>query len=54
MRAVIVDTGAKDHLEELITSLTHQATTAIDNPIINSHAQSLLHQMAIIATQRKV
>ena len=54
LRDIITDTGAHDHLENLIASLTREATTAIDHPLIDSHAQALLHQMATIATQRKI
>jgi len=54
LRGIIVETGARDHLENLISSLTDQATSAIDNPLIDVHAQKLLHQMATIATQRKI
>jgi geranylgeranyl diphosphate synthase type I len=54
LRGIIIDTGARDHLEGLISTLTQEAVSAIDNPLITSHAQSLLHQMATIATQRKL
>jgi geranylgeranyl diphosphate synthase type I len=54
LRGIIIDTGARDHLEGLISTLTQEAVSAIDNPLITSHAQSLLHQMATIATQRKI
>jgi geranylgeranyl diphosphate synthase, type I len=54
LRAIIIDSGARDHLEGLISTLTQEAVSAIDNPLITSHAQSLLHQMATIATQRKI
>lgn len=54
MREIIINTGAQDHLEGLIASLTQEAVAAIDNPVIDSHAKSLLLNMATIATQRKV
>lgn len=54
IRKVIINTGAHDHLEGLITKLTQEAVAAIDNPLINKEAQILLHEMATIATQRKV
>jgi len=54
LRGIIIDTGARDHLEGLISTLTQEAVSAIDNPLITSHVQSLLHQMATIATQRKI
>jgi hypothetical protein len=41
-------------VEELISSLTDEACAAIDNPLISSTAQELLHQMATIATKRNV
>ncbi len=52
LQAIILETGAAAHLEELISHLTQQAITAIDNPVIDITAQELLHQMAIIATKR--
>ena len=54
LRAIIVDTGAQAAVEELISSLTDEACAAIDNPLISSTAQELLHQMATIATKRNV
>jgi geranylgeranyl diphosphate synthase, type I len=54
LRSIIIDTGASAHLESLISTLTEEAVAALDNPLINAHARSLLHQMATIATQRKI
>jgi geranylgeranyl diphosphate synthase type I len=52
LQSIIIETGAQDHLESLISSLFDQAVAAIDTPRIDSSAQSLLLQMAKIATQR--
>jgi geranylgeranyl pyrophosphate synthase len=52
LRSIIVDTGAHDHLETLISSLFDQSITAIDNPMIDCDAQKMLVQMATIATKR--
>jgi geranylgeranyl diphosphate synthase type I len=52
LRSIIVDTGAQDHLESLISSLFDQSIAAIDNPMIDPDAQKMLVQMATIATKR--
>ncbi len=54
LRAIIVDTGAQARAEELISELTDEAIAAIENPLISPIAQDLLHQMAMIATKRRV
>jgi hypothetical protein len=52
LRSIIVDTGASDHLETLISSLFEESVTAINNPLIDPAAQTMLVQMATIATKR--
>ena len=52
LRSIIVDTGASDHLETLISSLFEESVTAIDNSLIDPAAQTMLVQMATIATKR--
>ncbi len=54
LRSIIMDSGAHDEVELLITKLTDEACAAIDNPLVTKHAQELLHQMATIATKRSV
>ncbi len=54
LQEIIIETGARAYVEELITTLTQTAIAVIDNPLITPIAQELLHQMATIATKRNV
>ena len=51
-RAIIRNTGALDELEELISSLTHQALTALDTPLLAPQAVESLRELTAIVTQR--
>jgi len=54
LQDIIIETGARAHVEELITALTQEAITMVDNPLITLTAQDLLYQMATVATKRNV
>jgi geranylgeranyl diphosphate synthase type I len=52
LQSIIIETGARDHLESLISELYTEATAVIDHPEIDSAARPLLLTMAKLATQR--
>ncbi len=51
-RAIIRNTGALDELEELISTLTHQALAALDTPLLAPQAAEALRELTSIVTQR--
>ena len=51
-RAIIRATGALDELEELISTLTYQALTSLDTPLLAPQAVELLRELTSIVTQR--
>jgi geranylgeranyl diphosphate synthase type I len=51
-RSIIRGTGALDELEELISSLTHQALASLDTPLLAPRAVELLRELTTIVTQR--
>ena len=53
-RAIIFGSGALAELEELITSLTTVATSALDHGGITPVAHSLLNELSTYVTQRKL
>ena len=54
LREVIADTGALDHAEQLITSLTDQALAALDSVSLQTPAPEVLAGLAYAATRRSV
>jgi geranylgeranyl diphosphate synthase type I len=52
LREVIIDTGARDHLETTITELTEQALAALDGPVAEPAAE-VLASLAVAATSRR-
>ena len=54
LREVISDTGALDHAEQLITSLTDQALASLDSVPLQSPAPEVLTGLAYAATRRSV
>ncbi|MBC7463323.1 MAG: polyprenyl synthetase family protein [Actinobacteria bacterium] len=52
MQQVIVDTGAKDHVEQLIDKLTLTALDALDREEITTVSRELLQELADIAVRR--
>ena len=52
LREIIVDTGALDHVEALISSLTTQALDALESPLVQEPAREVLHGLAVAATSR--
>lgn len=52
LQSIIIETGARDHLESLISDLYNEATAVIDHPTIDPAARPLLLTMAKLATQR--
>jgi geranylgeranyl diphosphate synthase type I len=52
LQSIIIETGARDHLESLISELYNEATAVIDHPAIDPAARPLLLTMAKLATQR--
>ena len=54
LREVISETGALDHAEQLITSLTDQALAALDSVDLQQPAPEVLAGLAYAATRRSV
>ena len=54
LREVIADTGALDHAEQLITSLTDQALAALTSVDLQAPAPEVLAGLAYAATRRSV
>ena len=54
LRAVIVDTGALDTVEELIRARTTQSLAALETSHIADPARTVLHDLAVAATARQV
>lgn len=54
LRQVITDTGAKDHVEQLIEKLTFTALDALNREEISSPSRELLEELADIAVRRSV
>ena len=54
LREVISETGALDHAEQLITSLTDQALAALDSVDLQAPAPEVLAGLAYAATRRSV
>jgi geranylgeranyl diphosphate synthase type I len=54
LRTVITDTGAKEHVEQLIEKLTLTALDSLNREEIDSFSRSLLAEMASIAVNRIV
>ena len=54
LREVIADTGALDHAEHLIASLTDQALAALDSVDLQQPAPEILTGLAYAATRRSV
>ena len=54
LREVISETGALDHAEQLITSLTDQALAALDSVDLQAPAREVLAGLAYAATRRSV
>ncbi|MDX6199203.1 MAG: geranylgeranyl diphosphate synthase, type [Actinomycetota bacterium] len=54
LRQVIVDTGAVDRVEELISDLMTEALTALHAAAIDDDARDVLEELALAATRRTV
>jgi geranylgeranyl diphosphate synthase type I len=54
LRAVIVDTGALDTVEELIRQRTTESLAALETSHIADPARTVLHDLAVAATARRV
>ena len=54
LREVIAETGALDHAERLIASLTDEALAALDSVDLHSPARQVLADLAYAATRRSV
>jgi geranylgeranyl diphosphate synthase type I len=54
LREVIVETGALDSVEQLISRLTAQALAALGTGEVAEPARSVLHDLAVAATARRV
>ncbi|MFL6105386.1 MAG: polyprenyl synthetase family protein [Marmoricola sp.] len=54
LRALISASGAQDQVEQLITTLTSQALTALEQAGIREGARAVLRELAAAATQRTV
>ena len=54
LRQVIVDTGAVERVEELITALLDEALTALRGAAIEADARGVLEELALAATSRSV
>lgn len=54
LRQVITETGAKDHVEQLIEKLTYTALDALNREEIAAPARELLEELADIAVRRSV
>ena len=54
LQEMIVSTGAKAELENLIEELTDRAISAVNNPHINEDARATLTELTAIATKRSM
>jgi geranylgeranyl diphosphate synthase type I len=54
LRQIISDSGALEHVENLITNLTNTASQALDTKSITPQARQVLSELAIIATKRNL
>lgn len=54
LQSMIIESGAKDQVENLITELTQKAISALQDPKLDTKIAGALEQMAIIATQRSL
>ncbi|MCW2587183.1 MAG: polyprenyl synthetase, partial [Frankiales bacterium] len=54
LREVLVATGAVDRVEQLITSRTDEALTALDAAPVSADAREVLAELAVAATARAV
>ncbi len=52
LRQILTDSGAIEHVENLITKLTNTAVEALDTPAITTEARQVLSELAITATKR--
>lgn len=52
LQAMIIDTGALDAVEQLITDYTVQAEAALESPLLAGSAVAVLRTLAIAATRR--
>jgi geranylgeranyl diphosphate synthase type I len=52
VQEVITSSGARQKLESMIDQLTKEALRAADNELISEQADSLLRELAKIATKR--
>jgi geranylgeranyl diphosphate synthase type I len=53
VRSVLMDTGAVDRVEELISVRTEQALAALDGSAVTPSAQQALTDLAVAATARQ-
>jgi len=54
VQEIIVKTGARDDVEKLITDLTQESISALQQSPIDEKIRSVLEEMSVIATQRSV
>jgi geranylgeranyl diphosphate synthase type I len=54
LQQIILDTGAKARLEEMIEQLTEQSLAAIKSPEISEGGKELMNELASIATKRSM
>ncbi len=52
LREIITNTGAVTHLEKLISELTERAQNSINDDLISQQHQTLLTDLALVATKR--
>lgn len=54
LQSIIIESGAQEQVEKLITELTQAAISALQDPKLDTRIAGALEQMAIIATQRSL